>query len=108
MSDFFEDFNKILKKDFLPKLIKYLKQSDVDIPENINILIDDPQSFLVDIFQKFSKSKDNNINKGSYKDIKNVTEINPVKDDEYNELYKRLSSIEDNMIQIEKVLKEQF
>ena len=106
MSDLFDDFNKILKKDFLPSLVKYLKESDSDIAYNINSFIDDPQTFTADIFEKFGKNKDNNINERSYNNIENVTEINPDEDDDYGELYKRLSLIEDNMIQIEKVLKE--
>ena len=108
MPDIFEDLNKIFKKDLLPNFLRYLKESDNAIPENINSFLDDPQIFIADLFEKFSKNKDNNINKGSYKDFESVTDINPVQQEEYDDLYKILSSIEDNMIHIEKVLKEKI
>ena len=41
----------------------------------------------------------------SYTDIKNVSNIDSTIDDEYDDLLKRLILIEENMIQIEKILK---
>ena len=39
-------------------------------------------------------------------DIENVTDINPETDDEYDELFTRLILIEENMVKIEKILKD--
>ena len=107
MADFFDDFNKILRRDLAPILLKYLKDSNNKIPDNINSFIEDPQTFLNDIFDKFSKNKDNN-NQRNYTDIEKFTDIVSVFDDEYDDLFERLNVIEENMIQIEKILKEKI
>ena len=39
-------------------------------------------------------------------DIENVTDIDPIIDSNYDELLKRLISIEENMMQIEKIFKD--
>ena len=106
MSDIFEDLNKILKKDLVPILLKYFKDPNNTITNNFNDFINDPQTKLTDIFEKFSKNKDDNNNQGNYPDIKNVTDIEPVIEDAYDDLLKRLIIIEENMLQIEKVLKK--
>ena len=106
MPDLFDDLNKILKKDLAPILINYLKDSNNNLPENINSFIEDPQIFLKDIFEKFSKNKDNDINQDIYTNIKNVTESDSGFQDDYDDLFQRLISIEENMIHIEKILKD--
>ena len=120
MPDIFDNFKKILRKDVSPIFIKYLKDSNNNFPENFNSFIEDPQTFLTDLFEKFSKNKDNNINQGVYTNIENITDIDPAfeneyeyeneneneNENEYDELFKRLISIEENMIQIEKILKD--
>ena len=106
MSDFFDDFNKIFKKDLVPAFVKYLKDPDNKITDNLNDLLNDPQSLLSDVFEKFSKNKDNGINQRTYNDIENVTDINPEADNEYDELFTRLIVIEENMMKIEKILKD--
>ena len=106
MSDIFDDFNKILKKDLAPLLLKYLKDTNNNIPENINTFIDDPKTFLKDILEKFSKNKDYDDKQASYTDIESVTEVDVAIDDEYHDLFQRLIVIEENMIQLQKVLKE--
>ena len=107
MSDFFDDFNKIFKKDLFPILIKYFKDPNNKITDNLNDLLNDPQILLNKIFDKFSIDKDSDNNSRNYKDIENVIDMDPLFDDEYDELFKRLILIEENMIQIEKILKEQ-
>ena len=42
----------------------------------------------------------------SYTDIDNITNIDPIIDNEYDDLLKRLILIEENMIHIEKILKD--
>ena len=109
MSDLFGDFNKILKKDLFPLLVKYLKDPSKKITYNINNILNDPHIFLTDIFEKVSKNKDRNVNKGDYKDIENINDIESSLDnenDEYDELLKRLNVIEENMVQLEKILKD--
>ena len=106
MSDIFEDLNKILTKDFVPILVKYFKDPNNKITDNLNDFINDPQATLTNILEKFSKNKDDNNNQGNYSNVKNVTDIDPVIEDEYDDLLKRLILIEENMVQIEKVLKE--
>ena len=106
MSDFFDDFNKIFKKDLFPAFVKYLKDPDNKIADNLNDLLNDPHSLLSDVFEKFSKNKDNGINQRTYNDIENVTDINPEADNEYDELFTRLIVIEENMMKVEKILKD--
>ena len=106
MSDLFDEFNKILKKDLVPILVKYFNDSNNKLSDNINDLFNDPKIFFTDIFDKFAINKDIDMNKENYKDIENVTDIDASFDDEYADLLKRLILIEENMIQIEKILKE--
>ncbi len=98
MPDLFDDLNKILKQDFLPILVKYFKDPNNKITDN-----------LADIYEKFTRNKDITNNQGNYTDIENVTEIDSVvydKFDEYAELFNRLILIEENMVQLEKTLKD--
>ena len=107
MSDIFEDLNKILKKDLIPILVNYFKDpNNKKITDNLNDLINDPQATLSNIFEKFSKNKDDSNNQVNYSNIKNVTDIGPVIEDEYDDLLKRLIIIEENMLQLANVLKE--
>ena len=106
MSDIIDDFNKILRKDLAPLLLKYFKDSNKKIPDNIDTFIDDPQAFLKDIFAKFSKNKDYDKEDASYTNTENLIDIDVTDDDEYDDLFKKLILIEENMIQIEKFLKD--
>ena len=107
MSDFFDDFNKILKKDLVPILVNFIKDPNNKITDTINDLISDPKILLTEIYDKFSKNKDNDINKSNYKDIENIHDTDPSFDDEYDDLLKRLISIKENMNKIENILKEE-
>ena len=107
MSDFFEDINKIFKKDLFPIFVKYLKDPNNKINDNLNDLLNDPQTLLSVIFEKFSKNKDNTSKQSNVVDIEKITDTDPAVEDEYDELFKRLIVIEENMIQIEKILKDQ-
>ena len=106
MSDLFDDLNKIFKKDIVPILAKYIKDSDNKITDNLNDFLNDPKILLADIFEKFSNNKDIDNNKTNFKDIENVSDIDPAYDSKYDELLKRLILIEENMMQIEKTLKD--
>ena len=106
MPDLFEDFNKIFKRDLAPIFLKYLKDSNNNLPENINSFIEDPQTFLTDIFEKFYNNKDKN-NQTNNSDIEKIIDMDAAFDDKYDDLFERLILIEENMIQIEKILKEQ-
>ena len=106
MSDIFDDFKKVLKKDLVPIFVQYFKDPNNKITANLNDLINNPQTFLEDIFEKFSKNKDYDNKQESYNDIENVTNLDPIIDDEYNDLLKRLILIEENMVHIEKILKD--
>ncbi len=106
MSDLFNDFNKIFKKDLVPIVIKYLKDPNNKITDNLNDFLNDPQIVLTKIFEKLSINKDYDNNLRNYVDIENVTDNDPSFDDEYADLLKHLISIEKNMIQIEKILKD--
>ena len=106
MSDLFDDLNKILKKDIVPILAKYFKDSDNKITDNLNEFLNDPKTLLADILEKFSNNKDIDNNQANFTDIENATDINPTYDSKYDELLKRLILIEENMMQIEKTLKD--
>ena len=106
MSDIFDDFKKVLKKDLVPILVQYFKDPNNKITDNLNDFLNNPQIFLKDIFENFSKNKDYDNKQESYTDIENVTNIDPTIDDEYDDLLKRLILIEENMIKIEKILKD--
>ena len=104
MPDLFDELNKILKKDLLLILDKYFKDPNNKVSDNVNNFFNDSRVLLTDIFEQLSKNKDNDSNQRSYKDIENITDIDSSFDDEYDDLYKRLALIEENMIQIEKIL----
>ena len=104
MPDLFDELNKILKKDLLLILDKYFKDPNNKLSDNVNNFFNDSRVLLNDIFEQLSKNKDNDSNQRSYKDIENITDIDSSFDDEYDDLYKRLALIEENMIQIEKIL----
>ena len=106
MSDIFDDFKKVLKKDLVPILVHYFKDPDNKITDNLNDFLNNPQTFLKDLFENFSKNKNYDNKQESYTDIKNVTNIDSTIDDEYDDLLKRLILIEENMVQIEKILKD--
>ena len=106
MSDLFNDFNKIFKKDLVPIVIKYLKDPNNKITDNLNDFLNDPQIVLTKFFEKLSINKDYDNNLRNYVDVENVTDNDPSFDDEYADLLKHLISIEKNMIQIEKILKD--
>jgi len=106
MSDIFDDFKRVLKKDLVPTLVQYFKDPNNKITDNLNDFLNNPQIFLKDLFENFSKNKNYDNKQESYTDIKNVTNIDSTIDDEYDDLLKRLILIEENMIQIEKILKD--
>ena len=106
MPDLFDEFNKIFKKDFVPILAKYFKDPNNKITDNLNDFLNDPKRLLTDLFEKFSENKDYDNNKVNYTDVQKLTDIEPPFDDEYEELFKRLLLIEEDMIQIEKILKD--
>ena len=106
MSDIFNDFKNLLKKDLVPFLVQYIKDPNNKISDNLDDFFKHPQIFIRDIFENFSKNKDYDNKQESYTDIKNVTNIDPTIDDEYDDLLKKLTLIEENMIQIEKFLKD--
>lgn len=111
MTELFDDFNKLIKKDLLPILVKYLKDPNNEMSDNINEFLNDQRVLLADLFEKFLKNEDNDINKNidtnkyKYTDIENITNIDSSSDNEYDDLLKRLILIEENMIQIENILK---
>jgi len=106
MPELFDDFNKIFKKDFFPILVKYLKDPNNKITANVNEILNNPKTFLTDIFEKFSRNTDTDFNPKNYTDIETITDIDTASDNEYEELFERLILIEENMIQIEKILKD--
>ena len=105
MSDLFDDLNKIFKKDIVPLLSKYFNDSDNKITDNLNDFFNDPKTLLTDIVEKFS-NKDIDNSQTNFTDIKNVTDIDSDNDSKYDELFKRLIIIEENMMRIEKILKD--
>ena len=103
MPDIFDDLNKILKKELVPMVTQYFKNPNNKISENINDFFNESKILLTDIFEQLSKNKANSTQKSSV-DIENITDIESSFDDEYDELYQRLVVIEENMIQIQKIL----
>ena len=106
MSDIFDNFKKALKKDLTPILVQYFKDPNNKVIDNLNDLLNNPQTFFKDIFENASKNNEYNNNQKSDNDIENVINIDPAIDDDYDQLLKRLILIEENMNQIEKILKD--
>ena len=106
MPDFFDDFNKILKTDLVFKITKYFKDTNNKINDNLSDLLKDPQATITDIIEKFSKIKEIDDNQTNYNDSEYVNDVDPIDDDEYDELLKRLTKIEENMIQFENILED--
>ena len=108
MPDLFDDFSKIFNKDLIPILVKRFQDPNNKLTDSLNDFLNDPQTLLTDLFEKFSKNKDYDDKKRNYKDFENINDIDTAFDDEYDELFKRLILIEENMIQIEKIFKEKI
>ena len=106
MSDIFDDFKKVLKKDLVPILVHYFKDPNNKITDNLNDFLNKPETFLKDMFENFSRNSGYDNKQESYTDIENVINIDPTIDNGYDDLLKRLILIEENMIQIEKILKD--
>ena len=106
MSDIFNGFKKVFKEDLIPVLVQYFKDPNNKINDNLNDFLNNPDTILKDIYEKFSKNKDYDNKQESCADIENIANIDRTIDDEYNDLLKRLILIEENMIQIEKILKD--
>ena len=107
MSDLLNDLNKILKKDIGPILIKYFKDPNNKIIDNINDFLNDSRISLTDIFEKLAKNKENDIDKGSYTDDESIIDNDTLNnDDDYDNLIKHLILIEENMFKLEKLLKD--
>jgi len=106
MSDIFDDFKKLLKKDFLEILVQSFKDPNNKITDNLNDFLNNSQSFLKDIFDNVSKNNDYQNKQESTIDIENVPNFDPTIEVEYDDLLKRLILIEENMIQIKKILKD--
>ena len=104
MSDFFDDFSNNLKKEYIPFLIKYFRDPNNKLSDSIDNLLNNPQNFLTEFFENFSTNKYNKASK--YKNTENITDIDISNENQFDELYLRLSKIEENMIQIEKILKD--
>ena len=105
MSDIFNDFKKVLKEDLVPLFVQYFKDPNNKLIDNLNDLLNNPQTFFKDIFENSSINNEYNKQK-SDNDIENVINIDPAIDDEYDQLLKRLIIIEENMNQIEKIVKD--
>ena len=87
--------------------MKFLKDPNNNITDNLNNFLSDPQKLLTDLYDGFVKNKDNDNNPVNFTEIENITDIDPVIDEEYDDLFKRLIVIEDNMTQIQKILKDE-
>ena len=106
MSDLFDDINKIFKKDLFPNLVKYLKDPNNKIPDYFNQFLNDPQILINKIVEKFSQNIEHDNNLRNCTNIDNVTDIDLPIDDEYDELVKKLILIEENMVLLQKILKD--
>ena len=106
MTDLFDDLYKILRKDLLPILVRYMKDPNNKISDNFTNFLNDPRILLNEIFEKFSKNKDNDFNEVIYRDTENIIDNDSSSDEEYEELLKRLICIEENMIKLKKILKD--
>ena len=106
MSELFDDFNKILKKDLVPIMVKYLKDPNNKISDNLSNLLKDSQLFLTDIFEKFSINNDVNNDPIDYTDFEDKTDLNTAVNEDYDVLYKRLAVIEENMTLIANLIED--
>ena len=106
MTDILDDFKKVLKKDLVPTLVQYFKDPNNKISDNFNEFLNNPQIFLKDIFEKFSNNKAYDNKQESSNDFQNIANNDRTIDEEYDDLLKRLILIEENMIHIEKILKD--
>ena len=106
MSDFFDDFNKILKKDLVPIVLRYFNDPNTKITDNLNDFLNDPKISLKEILEKISKYKNKYNMQTKYEDVENINDIDISINEEYDDLLERLIVIEETMIQLEKILKE--
>ena len=101
MADIFEEINRNFKKDFVPTLVRYLKDPNNKISENISSFLNDPKELLSDLFEKSSKNKEHDDS-----DQINYIEIDQNLNEEYEDLFNRLKDIEKSMVKIQNLLEE--
>ena len=104
MADFLEEFNNILNKDIFPKINQFVKDPNNNFVENINNLLNEQKIPLKDILNKFQETEYKSKDIDSYSNIDKNEEI--VLDENYDDLFIHLKIIEDNMVQLQKFLKD--
>ena len=61
MSDIFDEFKKLLKKDLATILVQSVKDPNNKITDNLNDIFNNSQTLLKDMFENFSKISFKNV-----------------------------------------------
>ena len=105
MSDLFEDLNKFLKKDFLLKLKQLIEEPNPKFYKTFIDLLNQTNLSVKDVIDTLINAKNNqNQNEYSEDTVDNKVDFDP--EDNYENLFVRLSNIETHLSQMEKLLKE--
>ena len=105
MADLFEDFNNIVNKELILKLINKLKDPDNKFSENLNKLLNDRNISFNDILEKYIYNQNYSSKDVKKTDLENLSEREKKSNKDYEELFIRLRLIEENMINMENYLK---
>lgn len=105
MSDLFEDLNKFLKKDFLLKFKQLIEEPNPKFYKTFIDLLNQKNLSVKDVIDTLINTK-NNQNQNEYSEdiVANKVDLDP--EDNYENLFAKLTNIETHLSQMEKLLKE--
>ena len=104
MSDFFDELNNSFNKEFIKDFLKYVKDPNNKISDNLIKFLNDSKISINEILVNFINQKDNLQSDLEYKNSDNNLSVSPLQKKDYNDLLNRLQRIQENMIHMENYL----
>ena len=104
MSDFFDELNNNFNKEFIKDCLKYLKDPNNKISDNLVKFLNDPKISINEILVNLMNQKNNSQNHSEYKNKDDNLFVNPLEKKDYDDLLIRLQMIQDSMIKMENYL----
>ena len=105
MSDLFEDLNNFFKKDILLKVKELIDEPNPKLYKNFIHFLNQKNLSIKDLIENLFNTK-NDHNQNEYTEDTSVNKIDLNPQDNYENLFARLSNIETYLSQMEKLLKE--
>ena len=104
MSDFFDELNNSFNKEFIKDFLKYVKDPNNKISDNLIKFLNDSKISINEILVNFIDKKDNLQSDSEYKNIDENLSVSPLQKKDYDDLLIRLQMIQENMKHMENYL----